>query len=320
MEDLRITVLIAKSNMIYFLYGAETYRLKQKAREIENQFCKKSGGGLNLEKIDFSGGKIAFQDFWEALFQRSMFVSNKLFFLENVLSNGQFSADFLKNIKKIAAASDVVVILEKGKPDKKSALFKALLKQAQCQEFLLLKDDELKAWLKEEAARYGASFEGSALNALLLASNDLWRLHNELKKLASYSKIIRQEHIQLLVKLKVEPAIFNTIDALAERDKPRAWRLLQRHLAKGDSPFYIFSMFIYQFRNLLSVKASEGRPATLTGLKLHPFVLQKTGQQARYFSLTELKKIYQRLFNLDWSVKVGRLSIEDSLKTFITET
>jgi len=306
--------------MLYFLHGQNTYSLLQKAREIENQFCKKSGGGLNLEKIDFSGSKIAFQDFWEALFQRSMFVLNKLFFLENVLSNGQFSADFLKNIKKIAAISDVVVILEKGKPDKKNALFKSLLKQAQCQEFPLLKENELKAWLKEEAAEYGADFEQGALNSLLLAGDDLWRLHNELKKLASYSKIIRQEHIRLLVKPKVEPAIFNTIDALAERDKPRAWRLLQRHLSKGDSPFYIFSMFIYQFRNLLAVKASEGQPAALTGLKLHPFVLQKTGQQARYFSLAELKKIYQRLFNLDWSVKVGRLSIEDCLKTFVIET
>ena len=306
--------------MLYFLYGQNTYSLLQKAREIEKQFCQKSGGGLNLEKIDFSYNKIVFQDFSEALFQRSMFVSNKLFFLENVLSNGQFSADFLKNIKKIAAVSDVVVILEKGKPDKKSALFKALPKHAQCQEFPLLKEAELKVWLKEEAAKYGADFEPGALNSLLLAGDDLWRLHNELKKLASYSKIIRQEHIQLLVKPKVETAIFNTIDALAERDKPRAWRLLQRHLAKGDSPFYIFSMFIYQFRNLLTIKASEGRPVALAGLKLHPFVLKKTSQQARYFSLAELKKIYQRLFHLDWSVKVGRLSIEDCLKTFITET
>ena len=306
--------------MLYFLYGPDTYRLQQKAHEIEKQFCQKSGGGLNLEKIDLTGGKITFQDFSEALFQRSMFVSNKLFFLENVLGNGQFSVDFLKNIKKIAAVSDIVVILEKGKPDKKSALFKALLKQAQCQEFPLLKENELKVWLKEEAAKYGASFEGSALSALLLAGNDLWRLHHELKKIASYSKIIREEHIRLLVKPKVEPAIFNTIGALAERDKSRAWRMLQRHLAKGDSPFYIFSMFIYQFRNLLAVKASEGQPATLTGLKLHPFVLQKTSQQARYFSLAELKKIYQRLFNLDWSVKTGGLSIEDCLKTFVIET
>jgi len=53
---------------------------------------------------------------------------------------------------------------------------------------------------------------------------------------------------------------------------------------------------------------------------LHPFVLQKTSQQARYFSLAELKKIYQRLFNLDWSVKTGGLSIEDCLKTFVIET
>lgn len=307
--------------MLYFLYGQNTYSLSLKAQEIEAQFRQKSGSGLNLEKIDLSGSRMTFQDFHEALFQRSMFVSNKLFFLENILSNSQFSADFLKNIKKIVTTSDVVVILEKGKPDSKSALFKALLKQAQSQEFSLLKPNELKMWLRQGAAQTGASFEPSALDALLLAVGpDLWRLHHELKKLASYSKIIRQEHIGLLVKPKVETAIFNTIDALAERDKPRAWRLLQGHLAKGDSPFYIFSMFIYQFRNLLTIKASEGQPLNaLSGLKLHPFVLKKTSQQARYFSLAELKKIYQRLFNLDWLAKTGRLSIEDCLKTFVIE-
>ncbi|MEK7173244.1 MAG: hypothetical protein AAB740_04715, partial [Patescibacteria group bacterium] len=154
--------------MLYFLYGAETYRLQQKAVEIETKFRQKSGGGLNLEKIDLSGSHLAFQDFSEALFQRSMFVNNKLFFLENVLANSQFSADFLKNIKKIVATSDVVVILEKDKFDKKSALFKVLLKQAQSQEFSLLKPDELKIWLKQAATQVGASFEAGAIDSLLL--------------------------------------------------------------------------------------------------------------------------------------------------------
>lgn len=304
--------------MLYFLYGADTYRLGQKAKEIEEQYLKVNQGVLNLEKFDAKN--IFFDDFWEALCQRSMFIQKKLFFVENVFGVEKFAVDFAKKVKDIVQSTDVVVVLEKKEPSVKNPLFKAILKQGQVQEFKKLDSRQLKDWIKKDLARYMAVIEESAINSLILfVGDDLWRLSNELKKLASYSKKIREEDVKLLVKPKAEAEIFHTIDALAERDNTRALRLLQKHLEKGESPFYIFSMFVYQFRNLLAVKSAEGDPDRLRQLKLHPFVLKKTNLQASRFSLSELKKNYQKIFNLDLAMKTGKISAEDGLRMLIAE-
>ena len=304
--------------MLYFLYGPDTYRLQQKAKEIEEQYLKVNQGVLNLEKFDAKD--IIFTDFWEALCQRSMFIQKKLFFVENVFSVEKFVADFVKKVKDIVQSTDIVVILEKKEPHASNPLFKALLKQGQAQEFKKLDSRQLRDWIKKELARYKAVIEESAVNSLILfVGDDLWRLSNELRKLASYSKDIREQDVKLLVKPKIETEIFRTIDGLAERNKGLALRLLRGHLEKGDSPFYVFSMFVYQFRNLLAVKSAGGELGRLSRLKLHPFVLKKTNLQASRFSLAELKKIYQRIFFLDLAMKTGKISASDSLQTLVAE-
>ena len=50
-----------------------------------------------------------------------------------------------------------------------------------------------------------------------------------------------------MVRPKIETAIFETIDTLAQRNKKKALRLLQDHLDKGDSPFYLLKMINFQY-------------------------------------------------------------------------
>jgi len=78
-------------------------------------------------------------------------------------------------------------------------------------------------------------------------------------------------------------------------------------------------MFIYQFRNLMAVKSAEGNPNKLNRLKLHPFVLRKTIGHASRFSLAELKKIYQKIFETDYQIKTGRIDPEQGIKMLVAE-
>lgn len=302
--------------MLYFLYGPNTYLLTQKAREIEAQFCEKNSHSFNLEKIDAKTAD--FEKFWDIFSQRSMFVQNKLFFLENVFGNEHFARQFAKKIKDIASSSDIVVVLQKEEINTASPLFKTLIRVGKSQEFKKFDNFALKNWVKKELKTLGAEIESPALNLLIVfVSDDLWRLSQEIKKLANFSKIIREEHVKLLVAPLVEAEIFKTIDALGERNKPRALYSLQKHLDQGESPFYIFSMFVNQFRNLLMVKACSGEPTLLSKLKLHPFVLKKTTRQASFFSQEELKQIYRNIFSLDLSMKIGKLLPEEALKSLL---
>lgn len=312
--------------MIIFLYGKDTYRLQQKLKEIENQYKKIHKSGLNLEKI--AAEQIDFQEFWDKLFQQSMFIKKKLFFLENLFSNQKFKGEFLKKIQPIAKSQDIIVVSEKKELPQKDKLFQGLKKYGKFQEFKPLGGKKLKDWLEKEFQRYGGEIERRALMKLIdFVGNNLWQMSNEIRKLTSYKKEIKEEDVDLLVKPKIEADIFETIEALANKEKKRALRLVQKHLEKGDSPLYILSMINFQFRNLLILKSCESghefyandMRILIEGLNLHPYVIKKTRNLLRNFSLEKLKKIYQRIFELDLDIKTGKIKAEEGLEMLITE-
>jgi len=103
--------------MLIFLHGKDTYRLQQKLKEIEVQYKKVHKSGLNLEKMDAL--QIEFREFADKLFQYSMFIKKKLFFLENLFSNPKFKEKFLEKIKEIRKSQDLIVVFEKKQLPKK---------------------------------------------------------------------------------------------------------------------------------------------------------------------------------------------------------
>ncbi len=117
--------------------------------------------------------------------------------------------------------------------------------------------------------------------------------------------------------------IFKTIDALAIRNKQAALIFLHRHLAEGESEIYLLSMLVYQFRNLLLVKSEIERGVQFQSLsksiKLHPFVLRKSFEQSKGFTLSALKKIYERLLELDIATKTGRIDAPVALDLVVGE-
>ena len=155
--------------------------------------------------------------------------------------------------------------------------------------------------------------------------NDLWQLSNEVKKLVNYKPKdkIELKDVEFLVRPKIETDIFKTIDAIAQKNKKRAITLIHKHLEKGDNPLYLLSMINFQFRNLLIIKdlieKHKPYPVILKISKLHPFVVKKNWQLANQFTLNDLKKIYQKIFQIDLSIKTGKLKPEIALDLFIME-
>ncbi|HOK00558.1 MAG TPA: DNA polymerase III subunit delta [Candidatus Pacearchaeota archaeon] len=313
--------------MIIFLYGEDTYRSSEKLNEIVENYKKTHKSGLNLKYLDFkdSENKDIFFDFFENnLFQNSIFKEKKLWVIINSFSNQKFKEKFLKESKKILESDDIFIFLEKEIPDSKNLLFKFLKKNAKCQEFKILENKELKKWIKKEFEKYNTKIEEKEIEKLIFyAGNDLWRLSNEIKKLANYKDIIKSEDIDLLIKPKIETNIFKTIDAISQKDKKTAIKLIYKHLENGDNPLYLFSMIEFGFRNLLIVKnlSEKYQNYSLIVKKsgLHPFVAQKSYFQAKKFSFEELKKIYQKLFQIDLDIKTGKIKPEAGLEMFLAE-
>ncbi|MCJ7786863.1 hypothetical protein MUP06_01450 [Patescibacteria group bacterium] len=332
--------------MLIFLYGPDTYRSHQKLNEIIANYKKIHKSGLNLKYFDFK--KDSYQEFKDEFQTISMFQEKKLVVLENTFSNAEFKRKFLENSKKFIDSKDIILFYTTDQILKKDPLFGFLKKQAKFQEFELLAGQKLKNWVKKEFEKYQCQISDTALGKLIeFTGNDLWQITNEIKKLVSYraplqrgeggkenevlfdqkKQKIEEEDVELLVRPKIETDIFKTIDAISSRNKKQALILIHKHLEKGDSPLYLLSMINFQFRNLLLVKSCESKGELYINdmrilskkLKLHPYIIRKSIQQARRFTIDELKKIYQKIFEVDLNIKTGKIDPQTALDMLIAE-
>jgi len=314
--------------MIFFLYGKDTYRMREKLKEIVEKYRKIHKSGLNLKHFDCrkETSEDLFSSFKDELMQTSMFGEKKLAILTNPFSDAGFKEKFLASEKEFLKSDDLILFYQEGEASKSDSFFKFLKKNAKCQEFSLLGGQALKAWVKKEFEKHKAKIGIEVLEALCeYVGNDLWQMTNEIAKLAGYKsgKEIKKEDIDLLVRPKIETDIFKTIDAIADKSKKVALRLLNKHLEKGDSPLYLLAMINYQFRNLLIVKdfIERQKPYSFILKKsgLHPFVVKKSYYQSQKFTFQELKKIYQKIFQVDLDIKTGKMEPETALDMLITE-
>lgn len=305
--------------MIIFLYGIDTYRSRQKLNAIVESYRNKYPKGLNFRIFDLEEN--SFQDVMDEASSISMFGDKKLFLFKNAFSNKEFQEPFLKNAKFFFDSKDICIFFEEGLP-KKGKLFNFFLKNAKSQEFSPLQGLQLRNWIKGEFEKYKCEVDEKGLVKLVeFVGNDLWRFSNEIRKLASFNSKISEKEIDLLVNSKIESDIFKTIDAIALGDKKRTFSLIKAHLAKGDNPLYLLSMINFQFRNLLMIKdlIERGRPSYLISqiTQLHPFVVKKSYSLADKFTLPELKKIYEKIFQADLDIKTGRIKPEVGLDLLI---
>lgn len=309
--------------MIIFLYGQDSYRMRQKLEEIVEGY--KSANKENFSLVKISAHEKDFRHLLDNLSTISIFGGKKLIIARDIFLNEKFKEEFLKEIVNLRDSKDIIIVFEEN-PDKRTALFKALFKNSKHQEFNLLDEKNIRLWLRSELEKNYLKADASAQNLLLsYIGNDLWRQSSEIKKLAAFKKdqLLSKEDVELQVRPQIENNIFKTIEAIAFKNKKEASQLLHGHLDNGDSPLYLLSMIAYQFRNLLIIKdlivKKKPYSAILKKSGLHPFVVQKTYSLCNRFDFLELKKIYLRIFQMDSGIKVGKIDPETALDLLVSE-
>ena len=82
-------------------------------------------------------------------------------------------------------------------------------------------------------------------------------------------------------------------------------------------------MIAYQFKNLLIIKELQEaqNPYGVIAKKagLHPFVVQKSYSLCNQFSIEQLKKIYQKIFQIDLDIKTVKIESETALDLLLAE-
>ncbi|MDP3057512.1 MAG: DNA polymerase III subunit delta [bacterium] len=338
--------------MIYLIHGVDSFRAHEKLKELIAEFGAKDKGRMNLEVFDVENMNA--NNIKAASQSLGFFSPARMIIIKNLFSEGDIKTkeeipDYVIEMdKKNGSTSSPqgfkvdFVFFERLEIGKKGAAggkeWSALAKKGNVFNFAPMAPAEINKWIGAKIAKEKIKITPQAVNKLaLFVGGDLWRLNAEIEKLVllkmDFSKEkkyedyaeINEQDVEDLVKSDLPSNIFSTIDALARRDKKTALKLLAGHLEKGEAPIYLFTMFVYQFRNLLKVKDAMTRKKTANSgviaeeTKLHPFVVSKTIAQANGFSYEYLRKLYKRFFKFDFLIKKGRLNAEAALELLIIE-
>ncbi len=291
--------------MLYLIYGKDSFRSRQKKDELVNFFRTKlsSLGIFNVEGDGFSA-----IEFEELVRSRALFENKYLVVCDKILENA-LATDFIKkNIKSVSDSPNVFIFLEEDMDEEVLDLFK---KRAQkIQEFVPLFGLKLKKWLEENGGDISFSEREKIIKE---CGSDLWRASKEIEK---YKLGMTSNQGDTLIG-KYNP--FAICDAMASRDKEKAWVVAQEAEMAGVPVEEVFYKVLWQIKNLLLIKQMSdlGVKNLDKEIKIHPFVLKKTLAATRNFTEDELKKYSFQLLNIYHNARKGAEDFSIGLEKFL---
>ena len=307
--------------MMYLLHGADQFRLRQRIRELtcppESDAACAEVDGVHLDTDQLS----------QILSAQSFLVSVRPTVIHNLLNEGDSNTQrwFTEWLASGATSEAVVIFVETDLP-KKSSSWQPYLRNWQVEAYPPLTFTETKDWLQQQATLAGVQLNGPVIQKLTADfGNDLWRLSNELAKLAVFSpqQTIDLSTLSVLVVPTLPDNIFQAIDALASKNLALANRLVNTQLAVGNSETELLTMMAYQFRNialiknLIESKIPPDQLATKTGL--HPYAVKKSLVFVRSFSWGQLQRIFYLLQKIDTAIKQGQTPPKAGLDILIAQ-
>ncbi len=324
--------------MIIFLHGSDRYRIFERIQDIETEFAQKNITGTRCSENEIDRIR-------EIIKTKSFFDEARLVIVPDVLAQGDIIAELIEkyNVTSDPATTVVIAVMTDISKLKKSAgnLAKILAsKKIAVETFEPLAGIALKQWVDRRIEKYKIKIASSVIDKLIQLTNseiekprkifvsNSGRLAVEIQKIAHFFygsaiESIDNAIVEKLVHHQSKENIFAFTDALGHQNIIQALSLLHRQLEQDADPHYLLSMIAYQLRNLAIVRDGIDRNKNTTAIAtesgLHPFVVQKTYQQAKAFTTAGLASLIIKLSKLDQSMKDGLVDPTDGLWQFLLD-
>ncbi len=303
--------------MIYLIYGEDSYRIREHISELKKAAKKGQADVITLDAKTLSADRLT-----EYLQAGSLFAGRSAFIIGGIFSAGdaglkERAVQLVERLPKDAE----VIFWEEGAPDRRTILYRLLAKKAKVIEKTPLQHAALGQWINDRAQTMGLRLDQGAQSLLAQSVGpDLAQMDQELTKLAHFvdGRIATEADVAKLVAARMPPSIFEFLDRLGTSSGD-AVMFVERLLASGQDPSYLLSMLAYQLRTLILVadlrlrEPNIGPSQIAQKLGLHPFVVQKTLQQVRRYSMSELVILHRRLTEVDIQIKTGAIDASDAL-------
>ena len=316
---------------IYFLFGNDEFAISRRLKDFESDFTDPTSADMNTASLDARSASDS--DLNNALNAMPFLAKRRLVLLSNPsakYNNASSRKKFLEYIEK-APDTTRLVMYESVEPRdaEKHWLNKWAAKNdklIQTKTFMLPRLREMTGWIVNETKKQEGQIEPRAAEMLKdMVGVDTRQAGMEIAKLLAYvnwARPINTNDVEAVCIVTSQQSVFDFVDALSNGNGKTAQHLLHR-LLESEDPFSLWGMVVRQFRLLLQAREIlDGRgnkDDVARALGVHPFVAEKTTQQAGRFSVEFLEHIYRKLLGIDEGVKMGQVTLDLALDTLVVE-
>jgi len=316
---------------LYFLFGNDEFAITRKLKEFEADFTDPTSADMNTARLE--ARSMDENDLNNAVNAMPFLAKRRLVLLANPsakYNNPSARKKFLEFIEK-APETTRLVMYESIEPRdvEKHWLIKWAEKNEkliQTRAFMLPRLKEMAGWILNETKKQGGQIEPRAAEMLKdMVGVDTRQAGMEIAKLLAYvnwSRPVNSQDVEAVCVVTSQQSVFDFVDALANGNGKSAQHLLHRLLETEDE-FSLWGMVVRQFRLMIQAREIlDGRGNqndVARALGVHPFVAEKTTQQAGRFSIESLENIYHRLLNIDEGVKTSQVTLDLALDTLVVE-
>ena len=262
----------------------------------------------------------------EILTSNSLFSDRRVLFLKRIYRNKDkdklipFLLEYLEKNEK-----DNLIIWEDQKVSSATKYVKYFKERKLLEEHNKLNKIGFKKYVKDLCVENNISLNSYLIDVLSEYSNyDTQRIENSIKKLKLLEKeTVSEEDIHLIVANTVENDIWKLLDEINSKEgKPL--NILENLFKQKIDPLYIIPMIARNLRlitltkYLLSNNASNSDIAS--AVKIPPFIVKPLVDTAHRYEWDKIRSRYEKLSNLDYEIKIGRIDARLGLTLFCTIT
>ena len=304
-------------DLIYLFTGTSEIFIKNRMNRIIQSFNKYE---YTIIKYDMETTSLSTMlsdaitvPFLEEL--KIIILKNPKFLTKSATSTKDEIKAMLKYLKNPCDSTLLIIDATNTVINQSNEIYKMLKNVARIIDYPDPEEIELKGWIVRSFDANGIDIKDDALTLLLeYIGDDQARLSQEIDKLSSYvgkGGTIRKEDIKLLVPKNINNEIYLLIKAIINHDLALTNQIYDNLITHTKDSLTIFSLISNKFKELLSTYRLLKYGYSQSDIA--KFYNVSTGkayyivQEARAFKLSDLEFYIDKLAELDYQIKSGKL-------------
>lgn len=326
---------------LYLLYGEEEFLLETCVKKIKKIFGELLSG-INYIQIDEKNIQNLISDIETPAFgyDKKLIIIKKsgLFKKEGRTKKKETSS--AKKIKKtetiqekiatyikenIETIKETVILVFIEQEIDKNELQKTIDSLGISCEFSKLKPIQIAKRIKAICNAYKVNINDATMQYFIeTCGTSMLTLINEIRKLIEYvgeNGEITKEDIDKLSIKELDSVIFDLTDNIGKKDTAKSLQILKELLYNKEPIQKILITLYNHFKKIyMVILAEEYNMGIAESLDLKPnqmFLVTKYKKQATYFKKKELKEILNKLIDLDYNSKQGKIDVNIGLEAIL---